>query len=80
MFYAEKTFDNLINVMIRGGWPESLNIEGDNKYRISKEYVKSLLIKEIKTIDGIERNSSKMNAVLKSISINISTIQAKQQF
>lgn len=71
------TFDNLINVMIRGGWPESLNIEGDNKYRISKEYVKILLTEEIKTIDGRKRNSSKMNAVLKSISRNISTNTSK---
>lgn len=70
-------FDNLINAMIRGGWPETLNINGNNKYLIAKDYVKSLLNEEIKTIDGIERNSSKMNAVLKSISRNISTNASK---
>ena len=70
-------FDNLINVMIRGGWPESLNISGNNKYLIAKEYVKSLLNEEIKTIDGTSRSISKMNAVLKSISRNISTNVSK---
>ena len=45
-------FDNLINAMIRGGWPETLNITGDNKYKIVNEYIKSLLNEEIKTIDG----------------------------
>ena len=70
-------FDSLINVMIRGGWPETLNIEGDNKYKISKEYVKSLLSEGIKTVDGIERSTQKMNAVLKSISRNISTNTSK---
>ena len=70
-------FDSLINVMIRGGWPESLNIDGDNKYKISKDYVKSLLNEGIKTVDGIERSTSKMNAVLKSISRNISTNTSK---
>jgi hypothetical protein len=65
-------FDSLINAMMRGGWPESLNIDGDNKYKISKDYVKSLLNEGIKTVDGIERNTQKMNAVLKSISRNIS--------
>lgn len=70
-------FDSLINVMIRGGWPESLNIDGDNKYKISKDYVKSLLNEGIKTVDGIERSASKMNAVLKSISRNISTNTSK---
>ena len=70
-------FDNLISAMIRGGWPESLNIDGNNKYKIPKDYVQSLLNEEIKTVDGIVRNSSKMNAVLKSISRNISTNASK---
>ena len=70
-------FDSLLNVMIRGGWPETLNINGDNKYMISKDYIKSLLNEEIKTIYGVERSISKMNAVLKSISRNISTNVSK---
>ena len=70
-------FDGLINAMIRGGWPESLNIEGENKYKISKEYIQSLLNEGIKTVDGIKRSSSKMSAVLKSIARNISTNTSK---
>lgn len=70
-------FNSLINAMIRGGWPETLNIDSDNKYKIPKEYIKSLLSEEIKTIDGTERNTQKMNAVLKSISRNISTNASK---
>lgn len=70
-------FNSLINVMIRGGWPESLNIDGDGKYKIPKDYVQSLLNEEIKTVDGVERNSSKMRSVLKSISRNISTCVSK---
>ena len=74
---SELDFDGLINAMIRGGWPESLNIDGDNKYKISKDYVQSLLTEEIKTVDGTIRNTSKMRAVLKSISRNISTNVSK---
>lgn len=70
-------FDSLINAMIRGGWPETLNIVGDNKYKIARDYVQSLLHESIKTVDGIERSSSKMNAVLKSLSRNISTSTSK---
>ena len=70
-------FDGLLNAMMRGGWPESLNIEGDNKYKIAKDYVKSLLNEGVKTLDGIERNSQKMGAVLKSVSRNISTNTSK---
>lgn len=74
---SKLSFDNLINAMIRGGWPESLKINGDNKYNIPKEYVKSLLDEEIRTVDKVERNASKMNALLKSISRNISTSTSK---
>lgn len=70
-------FDSLLNAMIRGGWPETLNIVGDNKFKIAKDYVKSLLNEEIKSIDGVERNASKMNSVLKSLSRNISTSTSK---
>jgi len=70
-------FDGLISAMMRGGWPASLNVLDDNKYKIAKDYVKSLLNEEIKIVDGVERNSSKMGAVLKSISRNISTSVSK---
>lgn len=65
--------DDIINVMIRGGWPESLNINGNNKYKVSKEYVESLINEDIITVDGVERDKLKMGALLKSISRNIST-------
>lgn len=71
------SFENLLNAMIRGGWPESLNIDGDNKYKIAEDYVKSLLTERIQTVDGVERSSLKMNAVLKSLSRNISTCTSK---
>lgn len=64
--------EDIINVMIRGGWPESLNIVGDNKYNVAKEYVKSLINEEIKSIDGIERDKIKMDSLIKSISRNVS--------
>lgn len=50
-----------------------LDIEGSNKYKVSKEYVNSLIEEDVNTIDGIERNSSKMRAVLRSLARNIST-------
>lgn len=70
-------FESLISVMRRGGWPEALKIEGDNKYEISKDYVKSLLNDEVRKIDGTYRSAQKMNAVLKSLSRNISTNVSK---
>ena len=70
-------FDGIINAMMRGGWPESLKIDGDNKYEIAKDYVKSLLSEEVNSLDNVERNSQKMDVVLKSLSRNISTNVSK---
>ncbi len=72
---AELDFDNLINVIIRGGWPATLNIANDNKYKIVKDYVNSLVNEEVKNSN---RNSIKMLALLKSLSRNISTATNKE--
>lgn len=71
------SFDDIINAMIRGGWPEALNIEDDNKYKLALEYVKSLINEDVKTSFGIERDKYKMQALLKSLSRNLSTSVSK---
>lgn len=70
---SKLSFDDILNVMIRGGFPESLNIEDDNKYKVAFEYVESLINEDVKTFYGIEKDKNKMSALLKSISRNIST-------
>lgn len=70
--------EDIINVMIRGGWPESLNISGDNKFKVAKEYVQSLIKEEVRTVDGVERDKIKMESLLKSVSRNISTSTNKK--
>jgi len=70
--------DGIINAMIRGGWPESLNIEGNNKYKVAKEYLESLVNEDVRYADGIKRDKLKMEALLKSISRNISTSANKK--
>lgn len=67
------TLENIANIIIRGGWPASIKIKNDNKYKVSKDYIDNLLREDIKTIDGTERNQEKMNVVLKSLARNICT-------
>ena len=69
--------EDIIKVMIRGGWPETLNIDGNNKYEVAKDYVKSLINEDVESVDGVERDKIKMDAILKSISRNISTATNK---
>lgn len=70
---SDLSLEDLANVIVRGGWPASLSIEGDAKYKVAEEYVKSLLHEEVNSVDGIERNLSKMTTVLRLLARNIST-------
>ncbi len=70
---SDLSLEDLASVVVRGGWPATLDIEGRNKYKVASEYVKSLLHEEVNLIDGVERNPSKMLAVLRSLARNIST-------
>ena len=65
--------EDIASVIVRGGWPASIFVESDAKYRFAKEYVKSLIHEEVKNIDGVERNPEKMQNVLRSLARNIST-------
>lgn len=70
---SKLSLEDLASITVRGGWPASINIKSDLKYRFAKEYVKSLVHEEVKKIDGVERNPEKMQNVLRSLARNIST-------
>ena len=67
------SLENLASIIVRGGWPASIGIDGDIKYRFAKEYVKSLIHEDVRKIDGIERNLEKMQNILRSLARNITT-------
>ncbi len=67
------SLEDLASIIVRGGWPASIETTTDVKYRFSKEYVKSLIHEEVKQIDGVERNPEKMQNVLRSLARNVST-------
>lgn len=70
---SKLSLEDLSSIIVRGGWPASLEIKSDAKYRFAKEYVKSLVHEEVKMVDGVERNPEKMQNVLRSLARNIST-------
>ena len=63
----------LANLIIRGGWPESLKVKAENYPLIPKSYVDSILNVEIGE-DDKSRDKNKMNMLLKSLARNESTI------
>ena len=70
---SKLSLEDLASVIVRGGWPASIQVKSDAKYRFAKEYVKSLIHEEVKKVDGVERNPEKMQIVLRSLARNIST-------
>lgn len=70
---SKLSLEDLASIIVRGGWPAAMEVKSDAKYRFAKEYVKSLVHEEVKIIDGVERNSEKMQKVLRSLARNIST-------
>lgn len=41
---SELTLEGIAEAIVRGGWPASLDVEGNAKYRFAQEYVKSFEI------------------------------------
>ncbi len=70
---SKLSLENLASIIVRGGWPASIGIDGDIKYRFAKEYVKSLIHEDVRKIDGIGRNPEKMQNLLRSLARNITT-------
>lgn len=70
---SKLSLNDIASIIVRGGWPASIEVRSDAKYRFAKEYVKSLVHEEVKKLDGVERNPEKMQVVLRSLARNIST-------
>lgn len=65
--------EDIAKIIVRGGFPGTLEVNEDSKYKVVKEYFKSVINEEINSVDKRERNPEKMKYVLKSLSRNVST-------
>ncbi len=76
-FEAEATpnidLQTLIELTIRGGWPGSLGLSYEQYRLIPKEYINSIINHDIYRLEGINRDSKKMNRLLISLARNEST-------
>ena len=64
----------LAELIVRGGWPESINLNMKGAMKITKSYINAVLDKDIIEIDGINRDKNKMEMLLRSLARNESTI------
>ena len=66
----------LAELIVRGGWPETVNISVEGAMKIAKSYIQAVLDKDIIEIDGVNRDKAKMEMLLRSLARNESTISA----
>ena len=64
----------LSELIVRGGWPETINISVTGAMKIVRSYIEAVLDKDIIEIDGVNRDKQKMETLLRSLARNESTI------
>lgn len=72
------TLSKLSDLIIRGGWPASLNFKPENYYRLPASYITDVLDHDI-FYDGITRDKEKMLMLMKSLARNESTLVTNEK-
>ena len=65
--------DELASLIIRGGWPENINIDSSNIDIIPSNYIETIINKDIHERKDHKRDSNKMRMILKSLARNESS-------
>ena len=73
---SELTVEKLIFAACRGGWPAALRRKSDvAKLMIAKDYLNNICESDISTVDGVQRNPTWTNMILRSYARNVSTLR-----
>lgn len=67
--------EQLVFAACRGGWPASLSKKSDGaKLRIARNYLDAICNFDASRIDGVQRDASRVRAVMQSYARNVSTL------
>jgi hypothetical protein len=70
---GEVDLHNIIDYIIRGGWPANLDIPLKQASLLPREYLSAVIADDVYRIDGIKRDIHKMELLLQSLARNEST-------
>lgn len=68
------TLNDIAFALCRGGWPGSLKLSDKKALQVAYNYLEELIELDMPRLDDVERDSSKVRAVLRSYARNISTL------
>ena len=66
----EISLKKIIDLVVRGGWPSNIGLETPKAALVPETYLKSIIDDDIYRIDGIKRDTNKMNLLLRSLARN----------
>ena len=81
-FSADLSLERLVDITIRGGWPETLSLTAKQASRVSVEYINMILKKELFDDSIPKRNSAKFKTLLRAAArsnatiVNVSTLSS----
>ncbi len=70
---GEADLKKLIELIVRGGWPGSINVPAEQAALLPTEYLNAVIDDDVYRMDGIKRNTTKMRLLLRSLARNEST-------
>lgn len=70
---GDVSLKELIELIIRGGWPGSLDLPLQQASLLPTEYLNAVIDDDVYRIDGIKRDTTKMRLLLRSLARNEST-------
>lgn len=75
---SDVTMEGLIFAACRGGWPAALHRKSEAaRLIIAKDYLNNICESDISTVDGVQRNPTWTNMILRSYARNLSTLAKK---
>lgn len=73
-FDREIELDYIAKLIIRGGWPENINIDDEFTHLIPREYIESVINKDINERKTNKKDPNKVRMLLKSLARNTASV------
>ena len=72
--FSELTIEEIAFAIVRGGWPASIGESEKVCLRHAIDYVEAIINADVSRVDGIDKNPTRVRALMRSLSRNISTL------
>ena len=67
------SIEHLAFCIVRGGWPNSIGISENVAIKKAIDYVENVINSDISRVDNVEKNPSRVRALMRSLARNVST-------